>query len=413
MPRYDVAVIGGGPAGIMAAITAARHKKNVILIEKKGCLGRKVLITGNGRCNITNNASIERFIRVFGKQGNFLKPSFFSFFNNDMIKFFEQKGLRLKIEDNGCIFPITDNASSIIKILKIYLLENKVDVNYNARTVKIDIKKNKFSLILENNTCIYSERIIMATGGISYKKTGSSGDGFKMLKKLNHTIQFLKPALVPLIVKEKFAKDLKGLTLQGVKVVYHKDRKKIKSELGDILFTHFGVSGPLVLDLSRDIVFCLQFQKKLEIFIDLKPEYKIEELEKILITEFNIKGALKLKNILKQFLSNRLVETILSLSAIHPNRKGNQTSNEERRTVLRLIKGLPLTVIGSLSIENAMVTDGGVSIDEINSKTLESKIVPGLYFAGEIIDGCGPCGGFNLQQAFSTGYLAGKNAGLG
>jgi predicted Rossmann fold flavoprotein len=408
---YDIAVVGAGPAGTMAAIRAGQLKKNVVLIERNNFIGKKILLSGKGRCNVTNIAPIDRFIEKFGRQGAFLKSAFFTFFNQDLIDFFKSKGLELKAERQGRIFPVTDSSRSIVEVLKEYLLENKVQILYNMRLLDIKRKEGFFQLHLEGRGRLDAKKVVLATGGASYKITGSTGDGFRIARRLGHTIVPLRPGLVPLKTKELWVKELQGLTLKNIRITFAYGKKKIVSDIGELLFTHFGVSGPLVLDLSNKIISILEEHKEVHLFIDLKPGLQTEQLEKRLLNEFNARGNTELKNIMKSLLPRRLIPVFINLSGLEPEKKANQITQKERRSMTNLLKALPLTIIGSLPIEEAMITDGGISTREINSRTMESKITPGLYFAGEIIDGCAWSGGYNLQQAFSTGYLAGEKAG--
>jgi len=410
MHLYDIAVVGAGPAGTMAAIRAGQLKKNVVLIERNDSIGKKILLSGKGRGNITNIAPLETFIRKFGKQGAFLKSAFFAFFNQDLIDFFKSKGLELKMERQGRVFPVTDSARSIVEVLRRYLAENKVEILYDMRLLDIERKNGFFQLHLEGNGKIDAKKIVLATGGASFKITGSTGDGFHIARRLGHTVVPLKPALVPLRTKESWIKELQGLTLKNICITFECGKKKIVSDVGELIFTHFGVSGPLVLDLSGNVIGILEEHREIRLVIDLKPGLKPEQLERRLLNEFNVKGNTQLKNIMKSLLPHRLIPVFMRLLALEPERKANQITKEERHSIMSLLKALPLTIIGSLPIEEAMVTNGGISTKEVNSRTMESKIIPGLYFAGEIINGCAPSGGYNLQQAFSTGYLAGEKA---
>jgi len=412
MKIYDIAVVGAGAAGIMASIRAAQLKKNVVLVERNNSIGKKILITGKSRCNVTNIAPISTFIEKFGKQGPFFRSAFSTFFNHDLMDFFKFKGLELKVERQGRVFPTTDNAYSIVEVLRKYLSDNNVTILYKMRLTDIIKKDGIFQLDFENKYSIKAKKVILATGGASYKATGSSGDGFCLAKKLGHTIVALKPGLVPLKTKELWVKELQGLTLKNIRLTFEYDGKKIVSEVGELLFTHFGVSGPLVLDLSNKIVRLLEEYQEIRLFIDLKPGLKPEQIQNRLLNEFKVKGNAELKNVMKNLLPQKLIPVFINLLGLDPEKKANQITQQERRSIMNLLKALPLTIIGSLPLEEAMITDGGISTKEINPRTMESKIIPGLYFAGEIIDGCASSGGYNLQQAFSTGYLAGEQAAL-
>lgn len=409
MIEYDIAVIGGGPAGVMAAIRAGQLNKKVVLIEKNDSIGKKILITGKGRCNITNVAKLEAFIEKFGKPGQFLRTALSVFSNEDLMEFFKSGGLELKIERQGRVFPVTDSAKSVTSVLFDYLKNNNVEIKYKAR-VK-DIKKESGGFILDTDSGVAkAKKVVLATGGASYRDTGSSGEGFQFAKKMGHTIIPLKPGLVPLRTKEEWVKDLQGLALKNISIIFSAGKKKVSSDMGEIMFTHFGVSGPLVLDLSNEVMGLLDEHKEAHMSIDLKPGIRAEEMEGKLLKDFQEHGGKEIKNMLTGMLPLRLVPVIIKLANLNANKKVHQTSKDERRALGKILKSLPLTITGALPIEEAMVTCGGVSIKEINPRTMESKVVPGLYFAGEVIEGGAPSGGYNLQQAFSTGFLAGESA---
>ncbi len=410
MRIYDIAVIGGGAAGSMAAIRAGQLGKDVILIERNDCLGKKIMITGKGRCNITNTASPDVFIKKFNPGGEFLRSAFFSFFNEDLIEFFRSKGLELKAERQGRVFPVTDEARSVIAVLEEYLKENKVDILYGTRIVDIEPKDGYFTLVSEKDARVKTRKVIIATGGASYKDTGSTGDGFRAAERLGHVIAPLKPALVPLKTREHWVKELQGLGLENVRIVFRYGDKKVSSDIGEVMFTHFGISGPLVLDMSGDVVSALDKHKEIQMAIDLKPGLNKEQLETKFVHTFASKGDIQIKNLMQDVLPKRLIKVFLSLLNIIPQKRANQITKEERRAIVCTLKTFPLTIVGSLPIEEAMVTGGGVSRKEINPRTMESRKVAGLYFAGEVIEGAAPSGGYNLQQAFSTGYLAGEKA---
>lgn len=407
---YDIAVVGAGAAGSMAAIKAAQLGKRVILIERNDSLGRKIMLTGKGRCNITNTASIEVFIKKFNPGGEFLRTALFSFFNEDLMDFFRSNGLELKVERQGRVFPSTDNARSVVSVLEKCLKDNTVRILYNTRIAAIEIKGGSFTLIFKDGFSICSKKVIIATGGASYGATGSTGDGFVIARHMGHKIIPLKGALVPLKTKERWVKDLQGLALENVRISFNADGKKIVSDIGEIIFTHFGISGPLVLDLSGSLVPLIEENKEVAASIDLKVALTREGLEKKLIGKFVSEGNFKIKNLMQDMLPKRMVKTFLSVSCIMPEKTANQITRQERNTIINNLKAFPLTVSGSLTIDDAMVTAGGVSRKDINPRTMESRIIPGLYFAGEVIEGAAPSGGYNLQQAFSTGYLAGKCA---
>jgi len=407
---YDIAVVGGGAAGMMAAVRAGALAKKVVLIERNEALGRKVLVTGKGRCNITNTAPIETFMEKFGKQGKFLRTAFSRFSNEDLMDFFAALGLELKTERQGRVFPKSDKASSVIEVLAKCLSRSNVEVRFGTRITDVHKTGDRFAVTCEGKPEIEARKVILAMGGASYAATGSTGDGFAIARRLGHAIAPLKPGLVPLKTREAWVKGLQGLALENIQVTFVYGKKKIVSGVGELMFTHFGISGPIILDLSDAILSNLAEHKDARLFIDLKPGLTDEQLEKRLLNEFASRGNTQLKNVMKNLLPNRLVDVIMALSGADPEVDGNQVKQKDRAAIKALLKALPLTVTGSLPIEEAMVTGGGVSTGEIDPRSMESRLVPGLYFAGETIDGCAASGGYNLQQAFSTGYLAGECA---
>lgn len=408
--KFDIAVIGAGAAGAMAAIRAGELNRRVVLIERNDSIGRKILITGKGRCNITNIAPIETFIDKFGDSGKFLRTAFYKYFNNDVMEFFTARGLEMKIERQGRVFPVTDKARSVTDVLSKAISDNGVLLMCKARLKSMLSSGAYFSLTMEDGALITASKVILASGGASYKATGSSGDGFNIAAALGHKVATLKPGLVPLTTKELWVKDLQGLGLENVRIIITSGKKKLTSEIGEVMFTHFGLSGPLILDLSGDIVGMLSGSEAVELKIDMKPALDPEKLEKRLLGDLGAPGKALFKNIMKGYLPQRLIPVFMTLAGILPDKEANQITQKERRRIVSLFKGLPLHIKGSLPIEEAMVTGGGVSIKEIDPRTMESKLIPGLYFAGEIIEGCASSGGYNLQQAFSTGYLAGESA---
>ena len=410
MTVYDIAVVGAGPAGMMAAIRASEMGGKVALVERNSAPGRKMLITGKGRCNITNTAPIEAVIEKFGKNGQFLRTAFSVFSNDDLIEFFKARGLELKVERQGRVFPSTDKASSVLAILEKCLSENGVNVMYNSRVSGINRKEGVFDLDTGQGGHITAKKVILATGGASYRATGSTGDGFNIAMALGHEIAPLAPGLVPLRVKEGWVGGLQGLALENIRLTFSSGSNKIVSDIGELMFTHFGVSGPLVLDLSARIIKLLDNNGSVDLSIDLKPGLRDEQLESKILHKFKTKGGTRVKNILKDILPNRLVDVFVKISGLDPDKETNQIKQEERRRVIKLLKSFPLTVTGALDIEEAMVTLGGVPTRQIDPRAMESRVVPGLYFAGEIVDTSAPSGGYNLQQAFSTGYLAGESA---
>ncbi|MDO8536066.1 MAG: NAD(P)/FAD-dependent oxidoreductase [Candidatus Omnitrophota bacterium] len=406
---YDIAVIGAGAAGSMAAIRAGQSGKKVVLLEKNELIGKKILMTGRGRCNLTNSGKLDTFIEKFARPGQFLRNAFYAFSNEDVMDFFRSNGLELKSERQGRVFPATDNARSVTQVLEKCLQENKVDIRYKVRIRELKRSGKDFILDTESGS-IAAKKVILATGGASYKDTGSTGDGFQIAQNLGHAILPLKPGLVPLKTKETWVKEVQGLTLKNIRLLFVAGKKKIISDVGELLFTHFGVSGPLVLDLSADVVQLLSEEKEMSLLIDLKPGIKNLEMDDKLLREIKDHGGREIKTMLASALPLKLAPLILRLVNIEPHKKVHQMNKDDRRKLAKILKELPLTITGSLPLEEAMVTCGGVSIKEIDPRTMASRVVPGLYFAGELIEGGAPSGGYNLQQAFSTGYLAGESA---
>jgi predicted Rossmann fold flavoprotein len=411
MEIHELAVIGAGPAGMMAAISAASNGNEVVLVERNATSGRKLLLTGNGRCNLTNTAPLKDLLEKFGRRGSFLRSAFSSFTNHDLMEFFESRGLELKVEENGRVFPVTDESSSVLNVLETSLRKLGVKTIYNARIKDIKVPKNReghFVIKFDYNTVIKAKKVIFATGGASYTETGSTGDGFRIAENTGHGVTPMYPGIVPLKTRESWVKGLQGITLEDVRVTIRHPGKKMVFNEGSLLFTHFGVSGPIILDNSSKIIPLLEDNPSVEMILDLKPSNTREELQDQLIGAFESHGKVDLKNYLKLLMPNRMIPVLLTLAGADPKKKMNQISKKERNSVLNLLKEFPLTVTGHLPIEKAIITCGGISREYIHPNTMESKMVEGLYFAGELIQGCAPSGGYNLQQAFSTGYLAGQ-----
>jgi predicted Rossmann fold flavoprotein len=409
---YDIAVIGAGAAGCMAAIWAGQAKKQVILLERNDFLCRKVLLTSNGRCNLTNNAPCAEFIKKFSPNGEFYRTAFYRFSNQDLLDFFRAKGLEFKVEDRGRVLPVTNKAGSVVAVLEECLKENGVKVCFGRRITAVEPKEDIFVLIDQDKVCLTAKKVIIATGGVSYQVTGSTGDGLDMAKRLGHGITELTPGLVPLKVKESLVKDLQGLSFDNVRIAFHEGSKKITSESGELLFTHFGLSGPLVLDTSARVSKLLAKQKEVELTIDFMPDIKRPDLEKNLLERFSRNGRAKVKNVLSEMVPGRMAPVFLVHLGILPEKIASQVGRKERETIAGGFKAFALTVNDGFPIDAAMVTCGGVDLKEIDPRTMGSRIVPGLYFAGEVIESAGSSGGYNLQQAFSTGYLAAQ-ASLG
>jgi len=409
--KYDLAVIGGGPAGMIAAGRAGEIGARVVLVEKNKKLGRKLLLTGKGRCNITNKADKPReFVNKFGKNGEFLFSSLSRFGIEETIEFFEKKGLKTKIERGKRIFPKSDRAQDVLNILINYLKKSSVKVMTNYEVKEIIKDKNRIAkVVLSGGQELLAKNYIIATGGKSYPGTGSTGDGYKWAGELGHKINKLRPALVPLKIKESWPKLAQGLALKNIKLTVFQKSKKQDSRFGELLFTHFGISGPIVLDLSKAIGGLLE-KGEVKLVLDLKPALDFQTLDKRLQSDFSKYSQKLFKNSLSDLLPQKLIPIAVELSGIDPLKKVNEITREERHRLAKLLKGLEMQVTSLLGFETAIVTSGGVSLKEIDSKTMKSKLIENLYFAGEIIDLHGPTGGYNLQLCWSTGHLAGKSA---
>ncbi|WP_024834333.1 NAD(P)/FAD-dependent oxidoreductase [Ruminiclostridium josui] len=404
-----VIVIGGGPAGIMAAGIAAGRGRDVILLEKNSRLGKKLLISGKGRCNITNDTDVEGLIENTPGNGNFLYSAFYTFSNQDLIDFFNERGLRTKVERGGRVFPESDSSRDVLNTLMNFLKSNGVKITTEATVTEILAQDNKVTGVrLSDGSTIEAEAVILAVGGMSYPGTGSTGDGYEMVKKLGHTITPLKPSLVPLITREEWIKDLQGLSLKNVSVSFkNSNGKEIYNDFGEMIFTHFGVSGPVILSASRHLL-SYDF-KNIELFLDLKPALAWEKLDERVQRDFDKYSRKQYKNSLNDLLPQKFIPVIIKLSEINPEKPVHQITKEERRRLVTLLKSLKMTIIGARPIKEAIVTAGGVKTSEINPSTMESKKISGLFMAGEVIDVDAYTGGFNLTIAFSTGYIAGLN----
>ena len=406
-----VIVIGAGAAGTMAAGVAAQNGAEVVLLERNEKIARKVMITGKGRCNVTNNvADTQEFISNIPGNGRFLYGAFSSFNSQDTIDFFESYGVPLKVERGNRVFPVSDKAVDIVDALNKYITTNKVQ-RKTERVIKLICENNEIRGVeTELGNKYFADAVIVATGGLSYPKTGSSGDGYEFAKSVGHTITELRPSLSALVCREGLCSECMGLSLKNVaiRVVDTQKKKEIYDDFGEMLFTHFGVSGPMILSASAHM---RNMEKaRYEIYIDLKPALNHEKLDARILRDFADNSNKSISNILALLVPKSLIVPILKMAHIKPSEKANQITKEMRKALIDVIKGIKLTVMDFNDISEAIVTSGGIKISEINPKTMESKICKGLYFAGEVIDCDGYTGGFNLQIAFSTGQLAGKSA---
>lgn len=409
-----VIVIGGGPAGMMAAITAAENGNKVILLEKKERLGRKLLITGKGRCNITSSLPIEEFIQNTPGNGQFLYSCFKNYTNRDIIQFLKEEGLEVKEERGNRIFPVTDKSLDVLECFKNKLKKLNVDIRYNTKVTEIIPKEINIQVKTENNI-FEAKKVILATGGKSYPLTGSTGDGYKLAENLGHTVTKVMPSLVPLeSYDKKICKSLQGLSLRNVKIEFKnkENNKVIYEDFGEMLFTHFGVSGPVILSGSAHLVRCKNIEKllinrKIVLKIDFKPALSEEKLDNRILRDFSESRNKQFKNSLDKLLPQKLIPIIIEKSKIDSEKKVNEITKKERKDLVKLLKNFQIDISNFRPIEEAIITSGGINTKEINPKTMESKLVKGLYFAGEIIDVDSYTGGFNLQIAYSTGHTAG------
>lgn len=402
-----VIVIGGGPAGMMAAGTAAKNGNRVILLEKNDRAGKKLFITGKGRCNVTNDTDPENLIANTPGNPYFLYSAFYGFTSQDTMSFFEALGVKLKIERGNRVFPVSDKSGDIVKAMERFVKMSGAELRLNARADGIVIKDGRVSGVKTGGRVIPCDSAVIATGGISYSATGSDGDGYRFARAAGHSVTKLYPSLVPLRAKEKWVSSLMGLSLKNIRLTVKVDGKEVHSDFGELLFTHYGISGPLVLTASRYVTD--KTDKKIEAYIDLKPALSDKELDTRLLKDFARYVNKDFKNALDDLLPIKLIPVIIALSDIPPEKKVNSITKEERTRLLRLLKALKLNITGTSGYNEAVVTSGGVEVDEIDPSTMESKIIKGLFFAGEVIDADAFTGGFNLQIAFATGHLAGMN----
>ena len=402
-----VIVIGGGAAGMMAAVTAAERGCEVILLEKNEKLGKKLFITGKGRCNVTNAADMEILFKNVCRNEKFLYSAFYGYDNQALMAFIEEEGCPLKVERGDRVFPVSDHSSDIIAAFSGALRKRNVDIKLNTEVKSILYTEDRaVGVNLANGKTLKADKIIVCTGGISYASTGSTGDGYRFAKESGHRFVEPKPALVPLEIRESWCKELMGLSLKNVTLTMMKGKRKLYEEFGEMLFTHFGVSGPLVLSASS----YYNGDPDTMLYLDLKPALTAEQLDKRILRDFEENMNKQFKNSLGGLFPAKLIPVMIDLSGIHPEKKVNEVSREERQNFVQLIKNLPLTVTGTRSFAEAIITRGGVSVKDVNPSTMESKLIQNLYFAGEVLDLDALTGGFNLQIAWSTGHLAGESA---
>jgi len=403
-------VVGGGAAGMMAALAAADDAWQVELFEKNEKLGKKIYITGKGRCNVTNDCEADTFFTNVVSNPKFLYSAYYTFDNTQVMQLLEENGCPLKVERGNRVFPVSDHSSDIIRTLQNALLKKNVRISLHTEVKELLIKDDSsvYGVELSDGRKIAADAVVIATGGISYPSTGSTGDGYRIAQECGHKVTQIKPALVPFAVKENWPLSLQGLALKNVGVVVKDGKKEIYSGFGEMLFTHFGISGPLILSASS--YYCKKhFDKEVQLVLDLKPALSSEQLDKRILRDFEEKKNKQLKNALDGLLPAKLIPVMIQLAQIPAEKYVHDITREERQILVDLLKNLPLTVTGTRPFTEAIITQGGISVKEINPSTMESKLIKNLYFAGEVLDLDAMTGGFNLQIAWSTGYLAGMS----
>ena len=413
MKKYDVIVVGAGAAGLIAAGRVAELGARVLLLEKMERAGRKLLITGKGRCNITNDAPVSEFIDHTYPKGRFLRHAFSEFFARDIIDLLARYGVETVFERGGRIFPASNKAADVVNALLQWVSNSKVELQYNCKSEKLIVTDQTITgvetVCQEKGRTYYADNVILCTGGCSYPATGSNGEGYRLVRPLGHTIEPVMPALVPIETEGNVAERMQGLSLKNVKAIVWVNGKKLKEEFGEMLFTHFGLSGPIILTLSRFVVDELRKSNKVELSIDLKPALDEQKLDARLQRDLNENGKKHLDNIFKDWMPSKMIPVFIDLLQLNPDKECHQVTSKERRKILLLMKEMRFMVTGHRSFKEAIITAGGISTKEIDPKTMESKIVKNLYFAGELIDLDADTGGYNLQIAWSTAWLAAQS----
>lgn len=406
-----ILIIGGGAAGMMAGIFAGRSHNEVHILEKNEKLGKKLFITGKGRCNVTNACDTEELFQAVMTNPKFLYSAFYSFSPGDVMDFFENAGVRLKVERGNRVFPESDHSSDIIRALERELKKAEVKVHLHTRVKEIAKDCEKVTgVVLEDGTIMEADSVIVATGGFSYQSTGSTGDGYKFAEKMGINVTDIHPSLVPLTTKEVYVPRLQGLSLKNTGLTIKSGNKIIYRDFGEMMFTHFGVTGPMILSASAHIGKYLE-KGELQAFLDLKPALSVEQLDARILREFETAPNRQFKNVIGVLFPSSLTPVMLDLGGIHPEKKIHDITKEERRSFINLVKAFPFTITGMGEFKEAIITKGGISVKEVSPGTMESKKVKGLYFAGEVLDVDAVTGGYNLQIAWSTAYLAGVAAG--
>ncbi|MEN8227455.1 MAG: NAD(P)/FAD-dependent oxidoreductase [Bacteroidota bacterium] len=410
MEKFDAIVVGAGPAGLLAAGSASKEGNRVLVLEKMRQEGRKLLITGKGRCNITNDASVGEFIKHVYPNGRFLRTALGYFFSKEILQLLHKYGVDTTCERGGRYFPSSNKSSDVLLALLKWVHEQKVEIRCGERVEELIVEDKAIKGVRANGKEFRADKVILATGGKSYPATGSNGEGYELARSVGHSIVHVRPALVPLETIGDVAQQLQGLTLKNVRAMVWVNGKKGGEEFGEMIFTHFGLSGPIILTLSRIVVDALHQKSKVEVSVDLKPALDEQKLDTRLLRDLDESGKKRISNLFRNWLPSSMIPVFMEIVGIDPEKEGHQVSSKERRKIRNLLKEFRFEISGHRSFKEAIITAGGVSTSEISSKTMESKLVSGLFFAGEMIDLDAETGGYNLQISYSTGWLAGKSS---
>ena len=409
MEKFEVIVVGAGPAGLLAAGSAAEGGGRVLVLEKMRQEGRKLLITGKGRCNITNDAELGEFIQHVHPNGRFLRTAFGHFFSQDILQILHDYDVETTCERGGRYFPSSNRSADVLSALLKWVHERKVEIRCGQRVEKLLIEEQTIRGVQANGQVYGAAKVILATGGKSYPATGSNGEGYELARSAGHSLVPVRPSLVPLETEGGVAQKLQGLTLKNVRATVWVNDRKSGEDFGEMIFTHFGLSGPIILTLSRIVVDALHQKSKVELSIDLKTALDEQKLDARLLRDLDESGKKRISSLFRSWLPTSLIPVFMDLLGIDPEKEAHQLSSKERKRIRNLMKDLRFTVTGHRSFKEAIITAGGIPTTEISSKTMESKLVSGLYFAGEMIDVDAETGGYNLQIAYSTGWLAGRS----
>ena len=413
LPDYDVIIIGAGASGLLAAISACRNRKKVLVVEKNARVARKLMITGKGRCNITNSDDVREYMNNIYPEPRFLYPAFKTFFSSDILSILDEAGVEVVLERGGRYFPASGKAVDVVDALVAVAKQSGAKFKFSTSVTDIIVDDASVAGVKVHDekglAQLYADKVIVCTGGCSYPLTGSTGDGYVFAQKCGHSLSATLPALVPLVGKDNFFSRLNGLTLKNISVSLWIDGKKAREEFGELLFTDLGVSGPVVLTLSRWAVIALHENHKVHLAIDLKPALDEKKLDTRIIRDLGSNGKMKLKALFRQWLPMQMIPVFVELANLDGEKLASQVLGEDRRKIVSLMKDFSFDIVGHRDFNEAIITCGGVQVGEVNQKTMESKLVKGLYFAGEVLDVDANTGGYNLQIAFSTGWLAGMN----